>query len=96
MCHDLDSMVIQMYILGQGRSAYIPEKPFPGHYSLLSNWVLIIFHAIVVHDLSAYHELDPRSYLLGQGHSTHITKFLVTLIITGNLDGEDSSLICCP
>ena len=96
VCHDLDWMVIQMYILGQGRSAYIPEKPFLGHNSLPSNWVLIIFHAIVVHDTRACHELDPRSYLLGQGHSTHITKFLVILIITGNLDGEDTSLICCP
>ena len=86
-----------MYILGQGRSAYIPEKSFRGHNSLLSNWVLIIFHAIVVHDPRECHELDPRSYLrlLGQGNSTHITKFLV-IRITGNLDGEDTSLICCP
>ena len=50
------------------------RKPFPGHNSLLSSWILIILHTIVVHDPRGCHDLDPRSYLQVEGHSTHITK----------------------
>ena len=74
VCHDLHQMVILMYILGQGHSAHIPENRFQGHNSLLSSWILIILHTIVVHDPRGCHDLDPRSYLQVEGHSTHITK----------------------
>ena len=32
----------------------------------------IIFHTIVVHDPRVCHDLDPRSYLRGQGHTAAI------------------------
>ena len=46
----------------------------PGHNSSLPSWIWIIFHTIVVHDPRVCHDLEPRSYLKGQGHSAHIPK----------------------
>ena len=39
----------------------------PGHNSMPC-WIWIIFHTIVVHGPRVCHDLDPRSYLQGQGH----------------------------
>ena len=44
------------------------------HNSSLPSWIWIIFHTIVVHDPGVCHDFDSRSYLQGQGHSTHIPK----------------------
>ena len=40
-----------------------------GHSSSLPRLIWIIFHTIVVHDPKICHDLDPMSYLQGQGHS---------------------------
>ena len=53
---------------------------YAGHYSSLPCWILIIFHTIVVHDLRLCHDLDPRSYHQGQGHSAYILKIRVQAI----------------
>ena len=49
----------------------------PGHNSVPSRPIWIIFHTIVFHNLRVCHDLDPRSYLQGQGHSTHMPKICV-------------------
>ena len=51
-----------------------------GHNSLLPWQIWIIFHTIVVQDLRVCHDLDPRWYLQGQGHSAHIPKIRVRAI----------------
>ena len=56
------------------------KNPCPGHSSSLPCWIWIIFHTIVVHDSRVCHDLEPRSYLKGQGHSTHIPKICVRAI----------------
>ena len=52
----------------------------PGHNSSLPCWVWIIFHTIVVHDLRMCHDLDPKSYLQGQGNSSHIPEICIRTI----------------
>ena len=43
------------------------------------------------------HDLNPRSYLQGQGHSAHIPKIRVrAVILTAKLDLDSVSHICCP
>ena len=44
------------------------QKFGPGHNSSLPCWISI-FHTIVVHDPTVFHDLDPRSYLQGQMHT---------------------------
>ena len=44
----------------------------PGHIFLPLCRIWIIFHTTVVHDPRVCHDLDPRSYLQGQGHCAHI------------------------
>ena len=48
------------------------ENPCPGLNSSLPCWIWIIFHTVVVHDPRVCYDLEPRSYLQGQGHSAHI------------------------
>ena len=48
-----------------------------GHNSSLPCCIWIIFHTIVVHDSRVCHDLDPLSYLWGQGHSAHIPQIYV-------------------
>ena len=56
---------------------------------LSGSW--IIFHTIVVHNL------DPRSYLQGQGHSAHIPQIPVRAKChTAKLDLDNISHNCCP
>ena len=43
-----------------------------GHNSSLPCWIWIIFHTIVIYESMVFHDLDPRSYLQGQGQSAHI------------------------
>ena len=62
------------------------QNPCPGNNSSLPCWIWIIFHTIVVHDPRVCHDLDPRSYLQGQGQSAHIAKYLCP--------GHNSSLPC--
>ena len=45
--------------------------------SLLPCWIGMIFPTICVHDPRVCHDLDIRSYLQGQGHSSHITEIHV-------------------
>ena len=45
---------------------------YPGH-----NSCQVRSHSIVVNDPKTWHYLDPRSYLQGQGHSTHKTNIFV-------------------
>ena len=52
-------------------------NPCPGQNCLLEGWILIIFHTIVVYDRRVCHDLDPRSYIQGQGHIAHIAIILV-------------------
>ena len=52
----------------------------PDHYSLLSCWICIIFHTIVVHEPSVCHDLDTRSYLQGQGHNARIPKNFIRAV----------------
>ena len=52
----------------------------PGHNFLTPCPIWIIFHTIIVHDPRMCHDLDPRSYLQGQGHSAHIPKIRVRTI----------------
>ena len=56
------------------------QNPCPGHNSSLQSWSWIIFHTIVVHYPRVCHDLGPRSYLQGQGHSAHIPKICVRVI----------------
>ena len=46
-----------------------PSEACPGNNFLLHAWISILFHRIVVHDLRVCHDLEPKSYLQGQGHS---------------------------
>ena len=48
--------------------------------------IWIIFHTIFVHDPRLCHDLDPRSYLQGQGHCAHIPQ--------NRCPGHNSSLPC--
>ena len=57
----------------------------PGHNFLTPCPIWIIFHTIIVHDPRMCHDLDPRSYLQGQGHWTHTQKLC---------PGHNSSLPC--
>ena len=66
--------------LNQGHIFKIKAKFLSGHNSLLSCWIWIIFHTIIIHDPRACHDLDSRSYVQGQGHSAHIAKFIVGAI----------------
>ena len=52
----------------------------PGRNFLIPCPIWIIFHKNIVHDLRMCHDLDPRSYLQGQGHSAHIPKIRVRAI----------------
>ena len=52
----------------------------PGHNFVLPCPIWIIFHTIVVHDPRMCHDLDPRSYLQGRGHSAHILEIGVRAI----------------
>ena len=61
------------------------QKSVPGNNSSLQCWIWI-FHTIVVDDPRVCHDLDPRSYLQGQGHSAHISKNVCP--------GHSSSLQC--
>ena len=40
--------------------------------------IWISFHIIVIHDPRVCHALDPRSYLISQGHSVHLPKICVS------------------
>ena len=51
-----------------------------GHNSSLPSWILILFQAIIIQDPRVCHDLDPRSYLQGQGHSAHIPQIRVQAI----------------
>ena len=70
----------------------------PGHNSSLPSWIWIIFHTLIVYDRRVCHNIDPRSYLWGQGHSAHIPKNLClghnSLIAI--LDLDNISHNCCP
>ena len=76
------------------------ENPCPGYNYSVSSWIWIIFHTIVAHDPCVCHDLDPRSYLQGQGHSAHILEIRVRvprpLPFMGPFDGDDISHNCCP
>ena len=50
------------------------ESVSGGLYSSLPSWNWIIFYTIVVHDPRVCHDLAPRSYLRGHGHSAHIPR----------------------
>ena len=56
------------------------------HCHVGSGWK---FHTVVVHDTRVWvcHDLNPRSYLQGQGYSEHIPKICIRV--------ENSSLPCC-
>ena len=67
-------MTLTKVISHKSKSQYTDtQNPCPGHNSSLPCWILI-FHTVVVHDPRGYHDLDPRSYRQGQGHSAHIPK----------------------
>ena len=74
----------------RSRSLY-PQShnPRPGHNSLLSCRIWIIFHKIVVlelvHDPKMCHELDRRSYVQGQGHNAYIWQISVWAITSYSL-----------
>ena len=61
------------------------RNPCPSHNSSLPSSIYIIFHTIVIHNSSACHDLDPRSYLQGQGHNAHIPEIRIR---------DNSSLTC--
>ena len=52
----------------------------PGNNFVLPCPIWIWFHTIVANDLRVCHDLDPRSYLQGQGHSAHILEIRVQAI----------------
>ena len=56
------------------------QNPCLVHNSSLPSLIWIIFHTTVVHDSRVCHDLDPKSYLWGQGHSAHIPKICVRAI----------------
>ena len=78
VCHDLDP---SSYLQGQVHCAHIqknvPQNRCPGHNSSLPCWIWILFHTIVVKDPRVCHDIGPKSYLEGQGHSTHIVLIFV-------------------
>ena len=47
------------------------------------DYTIIIIQTIIVLDPWVYHDLDldPRSYLQGQGHNAHVAKIHVRIII---------------
>ena len=51
----------------------------PGH-NFVTTFPIWIFPTIVVHDPRVGHDLDPRSYLQGQGNNAHIHKIRVQTI----------------
>ena len=60
VCHDLDP---RLHLWFQVHSSHIlsTQNLYPGHNTLLPNWIWIIFHTIFVHDSRMCHDLDPRS-----------------------------------
>ena len=58
----------------------------PGHNFLTPCPIWIIFHTIIFHDPRMCHDLDPRSYLQGQGSQCTHTQ--------NPCPGHNSSLIC--
>ena len=60
------------------------QIPCPDHNSSLPSWIWKIFHTIIVNAQWVCHDLEPRSYLQGQGHIAHIQKICV--------QGRNSSL----
>ena len=52
----------------------------------------VLVHTIVVHNARVCHDLVPRSYLEGQGHTVHIPKISVwAVLLTGMLDLDNIS-----
>ena len=98
VCHDLDP---KLYLQGQGHSVHIQctgtKTLCPGHNSLMSYWILIIFHTIVVTDPRVYCTCI-YMYLQGQGHSANIPKLFFRAITPYNvkLDIDYISHNCCP
>ena len=47
------------------------------------DYTIIIIHTIIVYDPRVFYDLDldPRSYLQGQGHNAHVAKIHVQIII---------------
>ena len=56
------------------------QNPCPGHNVSLPYWIWIIFHTTVVHGPRVCHDLELRSFLQGQSHSSHLNKILVKSI----------------
>ena len=79
-------MGVRFMTLTQGHTSKIKSKcthtknPCPSHNSSLPSSIWIIFHTIVVHNSSACHDLDPKSYLQGQGHIAHIPEIRIPAI----------------
>ena len=69
--------------LSESNLSFCPSRLFiscPGHNFSPTCPTWITFHTIVVHNLRVCHDLDPRSYLQGQGHSVLIPKIRVRAI----------------
>ena len=56
------------------------QNPSPSHNSLLLCFIWKIFHTIVINSPRVCHDIEPRSYLLGQIHSAHIVTLRVLAI----------------
>ena len=63
-----------MTLRSRSQCTYIKIRVWAIYNSSLPSWIWIIFHTILVHESRVCHDLDPRSYLQGQGHSAHIPK----------------------
>ena len=68
------------------------QNPCPGNNSLLSSWILIVIHTIVIHDPRVCHNLEPRSYLSSRSQCTHNQnqRLCHKLYLVSNV------LNCCP
>ena len=61
-------------------SVFLHRTSCPGHNFVPICPIWMIFHTIVVHNTRVCHDLDPRSYLQGKGHSAHIPKSVIWIV----------------